>query len=69
MVLANQSMVLTHGFPRVMDCYSHTCVRDWVSYDIMELIYCWVKQPMVLTCWVKQPMVLTHGIVKAHGIS
>ena len=58
MVLENQSMVLTHGFSRVMDCYSHTCMRGWVGYDIMALIYYWVNQPMVLT----------HGIIKAHDI-
>ena len=45
MVLENQSMVLTHGFPRLMDRYSHTCVRGWVGYDIMAVIYCWVKNP------------------------
>ena len=38
MVLENQSMVLTYGFPRLMDHYSHTCVRGWVAYDMFEVI-------------------------------
>ena len=68
MVLANHTMVLTHGFPRLMNHCSHLCERlGWLWY--YDIIYYWVKQPMVLTCWMKQTMVLTHGIVKSHGIS